>query len=237
MSAINAVDRQTWLAARKELLAEEKAFTRAQDAMHAKVRALPWVKVDNAYAFDTEDGPKTLSDLFDGASQLMTYHFMFGPTWEEGCPSCSMCADGFDSVRIHLRARDVKLVAVSRCALHKLLPFKARMGWSFDWVSSEPSSFNKDFCVSFDEDDRIEGEVTYNYGRSRFPSDEAPGISVFKKTENGAIYHTYSSYGRGLDRLLLVYRFLDVAPNGRNEDSLEFPMAWVRRHDRYDQSV
>ncbi|WP_299614928.1 thioredoxin family protein [Pelagibius sp.] len=228
------VSQDEWLAARKAFLKEEKAFLRAQDDLNAKLRALPWVKVERDYTFDSEAGAKSLSDLFEGRSQLAVYHFMFGPDWEEGCPACSLLADGFDGARIHLAARDVSLVAVSRGPLDKLLAYRTRMGWQFPWVSSAGSSFNKDFAVSFDEEDRSEGEVTYNYARTPFPGNEAPGLSLFKKDEAGEVFHTYSSYGRGLDRFLLVYRYLDVAPDGRNEGDLGFPMAWVRRHDSYE---
>ena len=227
------VSYEAWLRARKELLHEEKVFLRAQDELNARLRALPWVKVEREYVFESETGPKSLADLFDGCTQLITYHFMYGPDWEEGCPACSLVADGFDGVRVHLQARDVSLVAVSRAPLEKLLAYRERMGWTFSWVSAAGTSFNKDFAVSFDEEDRVDGEVEYNYVKTPFPLTEAPGISMFKKSDDGDVFHTYSSYARGLDRILLVYRFLDMAPDGRNEDALDFPMAWVRRHDSY----
>lgn len=227
------VTREAWLEARKAFLEEEKALLRAQDDLNARLRALPWIKVESDYGFQSESGTRSLPALFEDCSQLIVYHFMFGPDWEEGCPACSYLADGFDGVRAHLRARDVSLVAVSRGPLDKLLAYRNRMGWHFDWLSSAGSSFNKDFCVSFNDEDRVNGEVTYNYAQVAFPADEAPGISVFKRNEAGEVFHCYSSYGRGLDRFLLTYRFLDIAPDGRNEAGLDFPMAWVRRHDCY----
>ena len=227
------VSREAWLEARKAFLEEEKAFLRAQDDLNARLRALPWVKVEADYAFESDGGTRSLAALFEDCSQLFVYHFMFGPDWQEGCPACSYLADGFDGVKVHLKARDVRLVAVSRAPLERLLAYRARMGWRFDWVSSAGSDFNKDFAVSFDDVDRSDGEVTYNYERTAFPLNEAPGISVFKKAPDGTVFHCYSSYGRGLDRFLLAYRFLDAAPDGRNEARLDFPMAWVRRHDSY----
>lgn len=227
------VSQDEWIAARRTFLKEEKAFLRAQDDLNAKLRALPWTRVEKDYAFLGEEGEASLSVLFGDCSQLAVYHFMFGPDWEEGCPACSLLADGFDGARVHLKVRDVNLVAVSRGPLEKLLAYRDRMGWNFPWLSSAGSSFNKDFAVSFDDEDREDGEVIYNYARTPFPANEAPGISLFKKNGDGQIFHTYSSYGRGLDRFLLVYRYLDIAPDGRNEGAFDFPMAWVRRHDSY----
>lgn len=229
----DVVSDRAWRQARLEILAEEKAAMRAQDALNAKLRALPWRKIDTDYLFDGDGGARSLADLFGGRGQLVVYHFMYGPDWEEGCPACSLLADGFDGARVHLNARDVSLVAVSRGPLAALLAYKERMGWGFDWVSSAGSSFNKDFAVSFDDEDRVDGEVDYNHARTAFPGSEAPGISVFRMDANGDVFHTYSSYGRGLDRFLPVYRFLDIVPDGRNEAGLDFPMAWVRRHDCY----
>jgi predicted dithiol-disulfide oxidoreductase (DUF899 family) len=226
------VSRADWLAARKELLAKEKDFTRRRDALSAERRKLPWVKVDKEYIFDGPGGKETLADLFGGKSQLIVYHFMFGPGWVEGCPSCSFLGDHFDGSVIHLAHRDVTLLAVSRAPLPQIEAFKKRMGWRFKWVSSNGSDFNYDYHVSFAKDEMAEGEVYYNYGLTKFPSEEAPGASVFYKDGNG-IFHTYSTYGRGLDILLGAYNFLDLVPKGRDEDGLKFTMAWLRHHDKY----
>jgi predicted dithiol-disulfide oxidoreductase (DUF899 family) len=225
--------REEWLAARKDLLAKEKAFTRQRDALSAERRELPWVRVEEDYVFDAAGGKKTLGELFDGKSQLMVYHFMFGPGWEEGCPSCSYMADHFDGMRVHLAHRDVMLLAISRAPLPQIEAFKKRMGWRFPWVSSYGSGFNRDFHVSFTKDELAKGVVYYNYSETEFPSEEAPGLSVFYKDAAGGIFHTYSGYARGLDILVGAYNFLDMAPKGRDEDSLKFTMAWVRHHDKY----
>jgi len=222
-----------WRAARKELLAKEKALTRARDQLAAERRSLPWVEVDKSYMFDTPAGKKTLAELFGDKSQLFVYHFMLGPGWGEGCPSCSFLADQFDGAAIHLAARDVALVAVSRAPLTKIEAFKRRMGWRFEWVSSFGSDFNFDYQVSF-RDEEVNAEGDYNYARQRIRSDEMPGASVFYKDADGAVFHTYSTYGRGLDILIGPYNFLDLTPKGRDEADLPWTMAWVRHHDRYD---
>jgi predicted dithiol-disulfide oxidoreductase (DUF899 family) len=227
------VSRDKWLAARKDLLAKEKEFTRQRDALSAERRKLPWVQVGKEYVFDTPSGKKTLADLFGGKSQLIVYHFMFGPGWEEGCPSCSLLADHFDGSVVHLAQRDVTFQVVSRAPLPQIEAFKKRMGWRFPWASSYGSDFNRDYHVSFPKDERTTPQVYYNYGMQEFPSDEGPGLSVFYKDENGGVFHTYSSYGRGLDILIGAYNFLDLAPKGRDEDGLKFTMAWVRHHDKY----
>jgi len=227
------VSRDEWLEARKAHLAREKEFTRLRDQLSAERRALPWVRVDKAYAFDGPEGKATLADLFDGRSQLIVYHFMFGPGWEEGCPSCSFLADHIDGAAVHLAQRDVTLLAVSRAPLTRIEAFKKRMGWRFRWVSSYGSDFNFDYHVSFSKDKMAKGAVYYNFGAREFPSGEAPGLSVFVKDEAGAVFHTYSSYARGLDLLVGAYNYLDLAPKGRDEDALAFTMAWVRHHDRY----
>lgn len=225
--------KEEWLKARKELLAEEKALTHARDALAAKRRELPWVKIEKSYAFDAPTGKKSLADLFEGRSQLFVYHFMFGPDWKEGCPSCSMVADGFDGVNVHLAQRDVMLTVVSRAPLAQIETFKKRMGWRFNWVSSFGGDFNRDFGVTFTKDDIASGKI-YNFGTSGFPVEEAPGLSVFAKRGNG-IFHTYSSYGRGLEEMLGVYFMLDRVPKGRDEEGIvPHPMGWVRHHDRYD---
>jgi predicted dithiol-disulfide oxidoreductase (DUF899 family) len=228
------VSRDEWLAARKAHLADEKAFTRARDELSRKRRQLPWVKVAKPYVFDGPNGQETLSDLFGGKSQLIVYHFMMGPGWEAGCPSCSLLADHFDGAAVHLAQRDVSFVVVSRAPLPQIETFQRRMGWRFKWVSSFGNDFNYDYHVSFTPEEKAKGPVEYNYQRQGFPRDEAPGASVFYKNAAGDIFHTYSSYGRGLDILIGAYNFLDLVPKGRDEDGLAFSMAWVRHHDRYD---
>jgi predicted dithiol-disulfide oxidoreductase (DUF899 family) len=227
------VSRDEWLAARKALLAKEKEFSKARDQLSAARRALPWVKVEKSYVFDGPAGKETLADLFGGKSQLLVYHFMLGPGWAQGCPSCSFLADHFDGAAIHLAQRDVTLVVVSRAPLAEIKAYKKRMGWRFKWVSSFGSDFNRDYHVSFSKDE-VAGEVEYNYAMGKFPSEEAPGISAFIKDKAGGVFHTYSSYARGLDILLGTYNFLDMAPKGRDEDNLPWTMAWVRRHDEYE---
>ena len=228
------VSHADWLAARKDLLAKEKEFTRARDAISAARRDMPWESVEAAYVFDGPAGTRTLSDLFDGRDQLMVYHFMKGPGWEAGCPSCSYLADHFDPAVIHLAQRDVSLVAVSRAPLAEIEPFRRRMGWTFPWYSSSGCDFNRDYHVSFTQEEIDGGEVYYNYERTGFPATEAPGLSVFALGDDGAVYHTYSTYGRGLDMFLTTYHFLDHAPKGRDEDGLPFSMDWVRLHNSYD---
>jgi predicted dithiol-disulfide oxidoreductase (DUF899 family) len=227
------VSREEWLAARKAHLAREKEFTRARDELTRQRRELPWVKVDKAYVFDGPDGKETLADLFDGRGQLIVYHFMFGPGWEQGCPSCSFVADHMDGALVHLAHRDVTLLAVSRAPLREIEAFRQRMGWRFKWVSSHGNDFNRDYHVSFSKDDMASGKVYYNYENEAFPSEEAPGASVFYKDANGDIFHTYSTYARGLDILVGTYNYLDLVPKGRDEAGLPWTMAWLRHHDRY----
>jgi predicted dithiol-disulfide oxidoreductase (DUF899 family) len=222
-----------WLKARRLLLEEEKALTRAREALAERRRALPWIKIENAYEFFSESGKCSLGDLFQGKSQLIVQHFMFGPDWAEGCPSCSYMADSYGQMSHHLSARDVAFVAVSRAPLDRLLAYRDRMGWQFQWVSSLESGFNFDFNVSFDDSAVKKGETIYNYRPSTFPSEEAPGVSVFFKDEAGTVFHTYSSYARGLDDFIMTYRFLDIVPKGRDEDAFAYPMEWVHRHDQY----
>jgi predicted dithiol-disulfide oxidoreductase (DUF899 family) len=230
------VSRNEWIETRKQLLKKEKELTRLQDELSVKRREQPWVKLEKNYVFDGPKGEETLAELFDGRSQLFVYHFMFGPNWEEGCPSCSMVADHIDGSVVHLAHRDVTLVAVSRAPLPKIEAFKKRMGWRFKWVSSYENDFNRDYHVSFTKDEMAKGKY-YNYNTSEFPSEEAHGTSVFYKDEAGNVFHTYSSYARGPEPLLGVYYYLDLAPKGRDEDALPFPMAWVRHHDRYSDEV
>jgi predicted dithiol-disulfide oxidoreductase (DUF899 family) len=236
MDAVNhkVVPEAEWVEAHKAFLAKEKELTRQRDALSRQRRELPWVRVDKEYAFDGPKGRRTLAELFDGRSQLVVYHFMFGPEWVEGCPSCSMAADHMDSSLAHLVQRDVTLVAVSRAPLNKIEAFQKRMGWSFPWLSSYDTDFNRDYHVSFTKEEMANSKTYYNFGTREFPADEAPGLSVFYKDTNGDVFHTYSSYARGAEWLLGAYSYLDLVPKGRDEGKLPFPMAWVRHHDRYD---
>jgi predicted dithiol-disulfide oxidoreductase (DUF899 family) len=227
------VSQAEWLAARKELLSKEKEFTRLRDELSRQRRELPWEKAEKEYVFDGRNGKETLADLFGGRSQLIVYHFMFGPGWEEGCPSCSLLADHIDGSVVHLAARDVRLVVVSRAPLEQIEAFKRRMGWRFKWVSSYGNDFNRDYHVSFTKEELAKGQMYYNYVMQKFPSEEGPGTSVFYKDPAGNIFHTYSSYGRGLDMMIGAYNWLDLAPKGRDEDGLAYTMAWVRHHDKY----
>lgn len=226
------VSETEWLTARKALLAKEKEFSQARDKLSEARRALPWVKVEKNYAFEGPNGRETLSDLFAGRSQLMVYHFMLGPGWVQGCPSCSLLADHFDGAVIHLAQRDVTFVVVSRAPIAEIEAYKKRMGWKFKWVSSYGNDFNHDFHVSFTKDELANG-AEYNYSTGKIPSEELPGLSAFIKNEAGEVLHTYSSYARGLDILIGAYNFLDMAPKGRDEGALPRTMAWVRRHDEY----
>jgi predicted dithiol-disulfide oxidoreductase (DUF899 family) len=233
LSAHRIVSRDEWLAARVDLLKKEKELTRLRDEQSRQRRELPWVKVEKVYAFDAPEGKRTLADLFAGRSQLIVYHFMFGPDWAEGCPSCSFVADHLDGALAHLAARDVTLTVVSRAPLGKIEAFKKRMGWRFPWVSSFANDFNHDYRVSFTKEEVAKGKVYYNFGMQEFPSAEAPGISVFFKGPTGDIFHTYSAYARGVEPLVGTYTLLDLVPKGRDEDGLAFSMEWVRHHDRY----
>ena len=227
------VSRDKWLASRIELLRKEKEFTAMREKMTSLRQRLPWTKVDAQYSFDTVDGPATLADLFQGRSQLVVYHFMFHPDWDEGCKSCSMIADHYDPAIVHLNQRDVTMVTVSRAPLAKLQKFKERMGWSFNWVSSLDNDFNRDFNVTFNEDELGSGTANYNFEFKPFPMTEAPGVSVFAMDADGNIYHTYSSYARGLETFMGVYHLLDIVPKGRNESADAYTMQWVRHHDSY----
>jgi predicted dithiol-disulfide oxidoreductase (DUF899 family) len=234
METHKIVSKDEWLTARKQYLTKEKEFTRQRDQLSAERRNLPWVKVEKNYVFDGPKGKESLADLFDGRSQLIVYHFMFGPGWEQGCPSCSFLSDHIDGATVHLAHRDVTLLAVSRAPLSQIEAFKKRMGWRFKWVSSYGNDFNFDYHVSFTKDEMAKGKVYYNYGMQEFPSEEGPGISVFYKDGSGDIFHTYSSYARGLDMLVGTYNYLDLAPKGRDEEGLPWTMAWLRHHDKYD---
>lgn len=229
------VSREGWIKARKQHLAREKEFTRLRDQLSAERRELPWVRVEKEYLFDTDEGRQSLADLFAGQSQLIIYHFMFGPDWEEGCKSCSFWADNFNGIDIHLKHRDITLLAVSRAPLEKLNAYRKRMDWKFRWVSSLDSDFNRDYHVFFSGEELENGSVYYNYHVTDFPSTEAPGISVFYKDNNGAVYHTYSCYARGLDMLNGAYHYMDLAPKGRDEHNMKYTMEWLRRRDQYDE--
>ncbi|MBU2288689.1 MAG: DUF899 domain-containing protein [Gammaproteobacteria bacterium] len=223
-----------WLAERQRLMAREKELTRLADEVARERRALPWERVEKTYVFDTPAGPRSLGDLFEGRSQLMVQHFMFGPGWAQGCPSCSYMADHIDGMAAHLAQRDLAFVAVSRAPLADIERFRHRMGWRFRWVSSHGSDFNHDYHVSFTPEERAQGSVYYNYHAVDFPAEEAPGISVFHRNDAGEIFHTYSTYGRGVEAMMGTYRLLDLTPKGRNERA-DAPnkMEWVRHHDRY----
>jgi predicted dithiol-disulfide oxidoreductase (DUF899 family) len=228
------VSRDRWIAERKKLLAREKEVTRLRDRIARERRALPWVRVEKDYDFDAPEGRRTLAELFEGRRQLVVQHFMFAPGWEEGCKSCSFMADHIDGARVHLAQRDVTLLAVSRAPLADIERFRRRMGWQFKWVSSHGSEFNHDFGVSFTPEERAKGEVYYNYGMRPFPMEEAPGISVFYRGDAGGdVFHTYSTYGRGVELMMGAYDFLDLVPRGRDEASLSYTMEWVRHRDRY----
>jgi predicted dithiol-disulfide oxidoreductase (DUF899 family) len=226
------VSRDEWILARMALLAKEKEFTRQRDRLSAERRELPWVKVEKKYVFDGPSGKESLSDLFGNSSQLLVYHFMFGPEWTEGCPSCSFWADNYNGITTHLKHRDVSLVAISKAPLEKLEAYKKRMEWNFKWVSSLANDFNSDYHVSFTPEEK--DTAYYNFEHRGFPSTEAPGISVFIKDENATVFHTYSCYARGLDMLNGAYHLLDLVPKGRDEQGSPHPMSWVRRHDSYD---
>jgi predicted dithiol-disulfide oxidoreductase (DUF899 family) len=228
------VSREKWLTARKALLAKEKKFTKLRDELSRQRRNLPWVKVDKSYVFDGRKGKETLAELFEGRSQLIVYHFMFSPEWEAGCKHCSFWADNFNPIGVHLNHRDVTFVAVSRAPLGKIEAFKKRMGWSFKWVSSGESDFNYDYHVSFTPEAIRSGKVLYNYATSKMGMADREGVSVFYKDPSGAVFHTYSSYARGIDMLNTAYHFLDLVPKGRDEEPPQAPQAWVRYHDRYE---
>jgi predicted dithiol-disulfide oxidoreductase (DUF899 family) len=223
-----------WVEARKKLLIQEKEFTRVRDQVSAQRRELPWVKVETEYVFEGPNGKETLADLFEGRSQLVIYHFMFAPEWEEGCPSCSFWADNFNPIVIHLNHRDVAFAAISRAPIKKLNAFRERMGWSFKWVSSGKNKFNYDYHVSFPAGAPKE-QLEYNYSKLQIDSPDLPGVSVFYTDGKGNIFHTYSAYSRGIDIFNTAYNYLDLVPKGRDEDDFEFSMEWLRYHDRYDE--
>jgi predicted dithiol-disulfide oxidoreductase (DUF899 family) len=225
------VSRERWLAERKKLLARERELTHLRDQVARERRELPWVRLEKSYAFAALEGTRTLADLFEGRSQLMMQHFMLAPGWEEGCPSCSFMADHTDGMTVHLAHRDITFVAVSRAPLAEIERFRRRMGWQFKWVSSFGNDFNRDFHVSFTPE---ETEVYYNYANQPFECEELPGISVFYKGDAGELYHTYSTYRRGVEVMMGTYTLVDLTPRGRDEP--DGAMAWVRHHDRYESA-
>lgn len=229
------VSREEWLAARKALLAAEKDFTRLRDELSRQRRALPWVKVDKQYVFDGPSGEETLADLFEQRSQLIVYHFMFPPDWDEGCPHCSFWADSFNGSSVHLNHRDTTFVAISRAPLAKIEPFKQRMGWNFKWLSSFQSEYNFDFHVSFTPEEMQSGTAFYNYEHTKPDVTDREGISVFYQDERGAIFHTYSCFARGIDMMNVTYQYLDLTPKGRDEAGHDDPQFWVRHHDGYEE--
>jgi len=227
------VTREEWVGERKALLAREKDLTRLRDQIARERRALPWVRIDTNYIFDAPEGRRTLAELFEGRRQLLVQHFMLAPGWEQGCPSCSFMADHSDGMTVHLAHRDLTLVAVSRAPLAEIERFRQRMGWRFKWVSAHGSDFNYAFGVSFTPQEVANGKLSYNYGSWPFASEEWPGISVFYQDAGGQIFHTYSTYGRGVEVMMGTYNMLDLTPKGRDERDVDHKMEWVRHHDRY----
>jgi predicted dithiol-disulfide oxidoreductase (DUF899 family) len=230
------VSHEEWIAARKALLAEEKVFTHRREELARKRRALPWERVKKEYVFEGTNGRETLSDLFDGRSQLIVYHFMFPPEDDQGCPHCSFWADHYDPTLVHLNHRDVSLVVISRAPVAKIEAFKKRMGWRFKWISSGNTDFNYDYQASFRPEDLKRGTAVYNYGPLNMDVADREGISVFYRDESGQVFHTYSTYARGIDMVNATYQFLDLVPKGRDEQDFAFPQEWVRYHDRYDDA-
>lgn len=231
------VTRDRWIAERKLLLAREKELMQLHDRIARERRALPWVRVDKHYVFEGLEGRRTLAELFDGRRQLVVQHFMFAPGWEQGCKSCSFMADHIDGMNVHLAQRDVTMLAVSRAPLADIERFRRRMGWKFKWVSSHGTDFNRDFDVSFAPEALARGEVYYNYAVRPAQQEEMPGISVFCKDDEGDVFHAYSTYGRGVELMMGTYGILDITPKGRDEDTLSYPMEWIRHHDRYEPAA
>ena len=235
MNTVNhpVVSNDRWTAERKKLLAREKELTHLRDEIARERRALPWERVEKNYVFDSPEGQRTLAELFDDRRQLLVQHFMFCPGWEQGCPSCSFMADHTDGMTMHLAQRDTTFVAISRAALADIQRFRQRMGWKFKWMSSHGSDFNYDFGVSFTPEKVAKGKIDYNYGEWHLVGEEWPGVSVFYKNAAGDVFHTYSTYGRGVEVMMGTYNMLDLTPKGRDEDPGQ-GMAWVRHHDRYE---
>jgi len=227
------VPREEWLRERIGLLAEEKTLMRQRDALAAKARDLPWVKLDKPYTFDSPNGKVSLTDLFGDKSQLVVYHFMFDPTWSQGCKSCSFIADHYNPLVVHLAHRDIALVTISKAPIDKIEHFRKRMCWSFPWVSAASTDFSHDLGVSFTDEELVSGKAMYNFTRGSYPIRELPGLSIFYKDERGNIYHTYSTFARGLENFLTAYNYIDITPKGRDEAETG-GMGWLRHHDRYD---
>ena len=228
----SVVECDDWVESRRDFLIREKEFTRFRDDLSRERRQLPRFEVTEDYVFEGPSGPSSLGELFDGRSQLLVYHFMFGPGWVEGCPSCSFWADNYNGTEVHLANRDTTLVAVSSAPLAELTAYKERMGWGFPWFSVAGTDFNIDFGVTF-TDETVESGDNYNFGTQTFGANEAPGISIFAKGDDSRVYLTYQTFSRGLDMLNGAYHMLDLTPKGRDEDDLDFSMAWLRRHDAY----
>jgi predicted dithiol-disulfide oxidoreductase (DUF899 family) len=227
------VSQDEWIKSRKELLIKEKEFTHARDQLNQTRRDLPWVRVDKEYVFDGPNGKQTLTELFSGKSQLIVYHFMYGPDWEAGCPSCSFWADNFNNIIIHLNQRDVTMIAVSRAPYNKIDTYQKRMGWNFHWVSSCDNDFNFDYHVSFTQEELTKKKAYYNYALQDIGVSDKEGVSVFYKNPSGQIFHTYSTFERGVDAFNVAYHYLDIVPKGRGEEGHAFRQYWVRRHDEY----
>ncbi|HZW10436.1 MAG TPA: thioredoxin family protein [Phycisphaerales bacterium] len=231
-AAHRVVSRDQWLKERVALLAEEKELTRKRDEVSRRVRDLPWVKVEKRYTFHSAGGAMSLADLFGPRSQLVVYHFMFDPTWSQGCKSCSFVADHYNGIVVHLAHRDISFVTVSKAPIAQLEEFRERMGWSFPWASGADTDFSRDFGVSFTDQELASGEAVYNFDRKPYPIRELPGVSVFVRDARGDIYHTYSTFARGLEDFLTAYRYIDITPKGRDEAQTG-GMGWLRHHDRY----
>jgi predicted dithiol-disulfide oxidoreductase (DUF899 family) len=228
------VSRDEWLKERISILNDEKELTHQREALAEKIRDLPWVRVDKSYEFDGPNGRTSLSDLFGDKKQLIVYHFMFDPTWSQGCKSCSFVADHYDSIVIHLAHRDISFATVSKAPIEKIEQFRTRMGWTFPWVSGANNDFGRDYGVSFTDQELASDDTVYNFNRKPYPIRELPGLSVFAKDDPGNIYHTYSTYARGLENFVTAYYYMDITPKGRDE--ADSPgMGWLRHHDRYDQ--
>ena len=230
------VSKNEWIAARKVLLKKEKEITALRDQLSQQRRNLPWVAVDKEYVFDGPNGKETLSELFDGRSQLLVYHLMYDPMWDAACPSCSFWADNFNDIIVHLNQRDVTMIAISKAPYNKIDAYKKRLGWDFKWVSSFDTDFNFDYYVSFTPEELAKKKAFYNFISQDPGTSEREGVSVFYKDTIGRVFHTYSAYERGIDILNNTYNYLDLVPKGRDEDGYDFPMAWVRRHDEYNKN-
>jgi predicted dithiol-disulfide oxidoreductase (DUF899 family) len=227
------VSQDQWIKARKDLLTKEKEFTYTRDKLNQNRRELPWVRVDKEYVFEGPNGKQSLSELFSGKSQLIVYHFMYAPDWEAGCPNCSFWADNFSNIIIHLNQRDVSMIAVSRAPYNKISAYQKRMGWNFNWVSSYDNDFNFDYHVSFIQEELAKKEAFYNYIKQDTGASDKEGVSVFYKNPSGQIFHTYSTFERGIDTFNVAYHYLDIVPKGRDEEGHDFRQYWVRRHDEY----